>query len=188
MPRPADPELRAALRDKIVAFVRANGVVDFSLRPVAAFVGVSPRTLLYHFGSREALLCEVFDTMRAVSLAQISASAGGAVGPRAALMLHWRWMAAPEQRPLVRLFYEMFGVSVFHADRFGTYACRVAEDWLTYVGAVIGAAPGTPDPRVSLIVSVFHGATLDLAATDDVPRLDAMMVSFLNGMFPGQGV
>ena len=59
MPRPRDERLRAGLLVAIVDYVLAHGIADLSLRPLAAAVGVTPRTLLYHFGSKDELVLAI---------------------------------------------------------------------------------------------------------------------------------
>src|SRR4051794_2612086 len=55
------PELVAAL----VEYVLDNGIADFALRPAANAVGVTHATLIRHFATKEELLTEVVDRVRA---------------------------------------------------------------------------------------------------------------------------
>src|SRR5271155_5719078 len=57
--RTADPRIRAELLESVVDYVLDAGLTDLSLRPLAGAVGTSPRTLLYHFGSKEELTIAV---------------------------------------------------------------------------------------------------------------------------------
>ena len=52
------------LLDAIHAYLVKNGVSDLSLRPLAKAVGSSPRTLLYHFGSKEKMIDRVLSHIR----------------------------------------------------------------------------------------------------------------------------
>ncbi len=54
-----EPSPREVLLDKILEWFAANGVLDTSMRTLAAGVGTSNRMLNYHFGSREELLAAV---------------------------------------------------------------------------------------------------------------------------------
>jgi AcrR family transcriptional regulator len=51
----ASPEHRAELLEKVVDYLLKHGLVDLSLRPLAAALRTSPRMLLYFFGSKEQL-------------------------------------------------------------------------------------------------------------------------------------
>src|SRR5215218_10304899 len=50
---------RDDLLDRITDHVLQHGLIGLSLRPVAAAVGTSDRMLIYHFGSRDALVSAV---------------------------------------------------------------------------------------------------------------------------------
>jgi len=59
---------REELLEKVTDHVLEHGLIGLSLRPVAAAVGTSDRMLIYHFGSRDALVSAVVarSTERAV--------------------------------------------------------------------------------------------------------------------------
>lgn len=50
---------REELLDRVADHVLEHGLIGLSLRPVAAAVGTSDRMLIYHFGSRDALVSAV---------------------------------------------------------------------------------------------------------------------------------
>ena len=66
MGRKHDPERREALLAATAAYLEQHGLAGLSLRPLGAALGVSPRTLLYHFGSKEQLLAEALNTSQAL--------------------------------------------------------------------------------------------------------------------------
>lgn len=49
---------RDVLLDQVADHIYANGLVNLSLRDLAAVTGTSNRTLLYHFGSKDELVVE----------------------------------------------------------------------------------------------------------------------------------
>jgi AcrR family transcriptional regulator len=61
---------REDLLERVTDHVLEHGLIGLSLRPVAAAVGTSDRMLIYHFGSRDALVSAVVarTTERAVRL------------------------------------------------------------------------------------------------------------------------
>ena len=56
-------DVRSGARERLLAaamdHVAEHGVGDLSLRSLAAALGTSHRMLIYHFGTRDALLVEV---------------------------------------------------------------------------------------------------------------------------------
>jgi AcrR family transcriptional regulator len=64
-------------RDELVQsctdHVLAEGLIGLSLRPLAAAVGTSDRMLLYHFGTRDALVAAIIDEATERSVAYLTA-------------------------------------------------------------------------------------------------------------------
>lgn len=92
-----------------------------------------------------------------------------------ALNRHWDSLAAPEHRRMERLLYEMFGISINNPERFSGYARRIANEWLKHISDMLqrfGIKNEPGQELATLIMTVFHGVTLDLAATDDVVRIE----------------
>lgn len=52
---------RETLLPLLAAHVLAHGLADASLRPLARAAGTSDRMLIYHFGSKEALVADLLD-------------------------------------------------------------------------------------------------------------------------------
>ena len=56
MPRGVDHEHRQAIVQRATGHLLEGGDLDITLRDLARGVGVSPRMLVHHFGSREHLV------------------------------------------------------------------------------------------------------------------------------------
>ena len=64
---------RDELADGACDYVLERGLIGLSLRPLAAALGTSDRMLLYHFGTREALIAEVLRRSADRSVAALQA-------------------------------------------------------------------------------------------------------------------
>ncbi|MEU8615767.1 TetR/AcrR family transcriptional regulator, partial [Actinoplanes sp. NPDC048791] len=95
---------RAELLERAYDHVLTHGLADMSLRPLAAAVGSSPRVLLLLFGSKEGLVRALLDRARSDELAMLGRLP--ATGDPVAEI--WRWLAAPEHRPLLVLWAEAY--------------------------------------------------------------------------------
>jgi AcrR family transcriptional regulator len=111
---------RAELLEKVVNVMLSEGVSELSLRPLAKAVGTSARLLIYHFGSKEALLTEALERVRQRiegSLRSLAAKDN----PRSLgefLLMFWRWaMHEPNQR-YFRLLFEIDGLAMQNRARF----------------------------------------------------------------------
>src|SRR5215204_5449835 len=114
LPPMATTQDGASARERLLAaaieYVSQHGVGEISLRGLAAALGTSHRMLLYHFGSREALLIEVIRTVeeqQRMALAAILQEEAGA--PPAEIMRRmWARVADPALWPNERLFFEVY--------------------------------------------------------------------------------
>jgi AcrR family transcriptional regulator len=61
MPRKPDPTLRPAIIDKVTAHLRDTPLEDVSVRSLGRVLGTSAYPIVYHFGSRDALIDAVVE-------------------------------------------------------------------------------------------------------------------------------
>lgn len=96
---PATADARTRILDAAEAIVRARGVSGLTLEAAAREAGVSKGGLLYHFGSKEALLtgllARMADWMRIDFEAAVAAQPEGP-GRVARAMLAWAFELTPE--------------------------------------------------------------------------------------------
>lgn len=111
---------RAQLLERIVDVMLSEGVSELSLRPLAKAVGTSARLLIYHFGSKEALLTEALERVRQ-RIQDSVRSLATKDDPRSLgefLLMFWRWaMHEPNQR-FFRLLFEVDGLAMRNRERF----------------------------------------------------------------------
>jgi AcrR family transcriptional regulator len=164
---------RAELLERAYDHVLTHGLADMSLRPLAAAIGSSPRVLLLLFGSKDGLVRALLDRARTDELAMLARLP--ATGDPVAEV--WRWLAAPEHRPLLVLWAEAYVRSLVDpGGPWSDFARSTVRDWLAVLGA---GQPGTE--HATLTLAVLRGALLDLLATGDVERTSAAVQLHLNG-------
>src|SRR5580704_3112699 len=119
MTRTVDLAHRADLLDRVSAYVIANGVAELSLRPLGLAVGLSPRTLLYHFGSKEAIVAAVLRHIREGQIAVFEQLRRGDIStPGAVCRAAWAYMGAPNVAPMLKLFFETYSLALRDPQRF----------------------------------------------------------------------
>jgi AcrR family transcriptional regulator len=164
MPRPVDPTRRAATLERAAHYVLEHGLAGLSLRPLAKALGTSPRMLLYDFGSKERLIHEILAEIRRHETTLLDAEVR-------TLDDVWRWIAAPEREPFLRLFFEIY-VEALGRDE----AQPLVRDWLAYLQE--RWTPPVDEARATLMVAVVRGLLLDRLATGDRARTDAAFRRF----------
>jgi AcrR family transcriptional regulator len=162
---PAASARRDELLELAYRYVLEHGLVELSLRPLAAAIGSSPRVLLFLFGSKEGLV-----------LARLRA--GGDRDRLAAVTSEvWRWLSSAEHRGLLKLWVEAYGRSLVDPDGpWSDFAHQTVEDWLGVLARAQASRDRTTragEARRTLALAVLRGALLDLLATGDVRRTTA---------------
>ena len=150
---------KAALLEKLLAEVAANGLADRSLRDVAEAAGTSHRMVLYHFGSRAGLVAAIVETTEAAQRELLVALAAEVETPEELVLALWHRVSAPEMRPFVRLFFECVAA---------TGGVGLTDPWITVsepVTELVGA--GFDPDEIRLGVAVTRGLLIDVLATDD---------------------
>jgi AcrR family transcriptional regulator len=179
-PRPP----RERLLEAAVEYVAAHGIGELSLRQLAAALGTSHRMLVYHFGSKEALLVEVIRAVEArqrQALAELAADAHLPVAEQARRM--WRRLADPALWPHERLFFEVYGQALQGRPHATDLLDGIVDSWLEPLTA-LNIAQGLPPQRARagarLGIAVTRGLLLDLLATGDRAGADAAMDLFID--------
>ena len=188
----ASPARRAGPRERLLAgamdYVAQHGVGEISLRGLAAALGTSHRMLLYHFGSREALLIEVIRTVeeqQRAALALILEQEADA--PPAEIMRRmWTRVADPALWPNERLFFEVYAQALQGSPHALPLLDGIVDAWVEPLAALV--APDRPPEEARaearLAVAVVRGLLLDLLATGDREAVDAAMERYIAAVAP----
>jgi len=187
MPRRPDPKRRAALLDAFTDYVLENGLADLSLRPAAAALGTSPQILLYYFGSKEQLISEGIAEVRRREIAMLAPEivrGRREPSPVDALWRVWRWYTAPRRAPIMRLFFEVYGMALQHPERFAQFLAADRQ----FFGIIREAfvSTGSSRARASVLatfyLSALRGVLLDFLATGEHARIEATVKHVAAGL------
>jgi AcrR family transcriptional regulator len=185
-------EEAAGPRERLLAgaieHVSEHGVGEISLRGLAAALGTSHRMLLYHFGSREALLIEVIravEEQQRAALAQILEEEAGAP-PAEVMRRMWARVADPALWPNERLFFEVYAQALQGSPHALPLLDGIVDAWVEPLVAL--APPEVPQEQARaearLGVAVVRGLLLDLLATGDRAAVDAAMERYIAAVAP----
>jgi AcrR family transcriptional regulator len=171
---------KQALVDQIIAYLVEHGLADLSLRPLAKAIGTSARMLVFHFGSKQQLIAEVFVAMQArlrASLAELRLD----VPPRGGkplLRRFWDWATSSENLGHLRLQYELQVLSAHNPELYADFLQPNAAAWVEVIVAAL--PPRRRDPAfATLIAAVFDGLFLELMSTGDLACTTRAMDHFI---------
>ncbi|XUL89794.1 TetR family transcriptional regulator [Streptomyces galilaeus] len=90
----------------------------------------------------------------------------------------WAFLSAPEQRPMVRLTYEAFLMSLGHdPGPWAGFAGEAAREWLDLLARA--QPPGTPpalaQARATRALALVRGLLLDLLACEEPGRVQSAL-------------
>lgn len=175
---------KAELLELAYRYVLDHGLVDLSLRPLAAAIGSSPRVLLFLFGSKDGLIRALLARARADELSMLEGLPQGSLADVAGRI--WTWASEPRHRPVLVLWAQAYVRSLTEPDGpWTSFAQSTVEDWL----AVLAAAqpPAVRRTRAGLaqrtqVLAVLRGAILDLIATGDTRRITTAVTDYLRAI------
>ena len=135
MARPKNPQRTSDLLDAAAQVLQARGIAGVTLRPLAAELGVSPRTLLYHFGSKEKLITQAIRHLRhqqptlAKALAPDQQPSTGAVALGEVVRSMWEEQKQEQARPFLALYFELAALAIRDPDTYGTMLHELDHEW-----------------------------------------------------------
>jgi AcrR family transcriptional regulator len=163
------------LRDAATDYVFVHGLHKLSLRPLATALGVSHRTLLHHFGTKEQLLSEVLREARMRERLLVAAQLEGTGEMAPADVLRKGWRRSIEHLPFFRVYYEVQGLALQDPERYASFLDGVVTDWVSLIAALLEQQGITAERAESLATLVWggiRGLQLDLLTTGDRERVD----------------
>jgi AcrR family transcriptional regulator len=160
-----DSQARDRLLDAAVDHALTKGIVDLSLREIAAGIGTSHRMLIYHFGSREGLLVAV---VREVERRERQALTGTLTAADARRL--WSRLADPQLRSQERLFFEIYVHALLGRPGTEGFLEDALDGWITPVAkSMVSVGVDQDKARVlaRLGLAATRGLLLDLLASGD---------------------
>jgi AcrR family transcriptional regulator len=179
MGRRPQPEIRDRLLDACADHARAHGLPG-KLGPLVTATGTSARMLIYHFGTRDALLRAVLEHARQRQLDMFGDLLRVRAGEpyTATLARAWTSITGSPGQP----FHRMFGELRESAEQqlWPDFRRTATTDWLGPLEDGLRSI-GRPD-LATLVLAVIRGLIMDLDATGDGARTDRAFREFLGAL------
>lgn len=172
---------RAELADQALDYVLAHGLLNLSLRPLAAALGTSDRMLVYHFGSKERLVGAVVDRAQQRLAASIEAPGPPPGGLAELIGQLWSALKTPAAAQTTRLYLETCVLAEQDPVRWRDTPERLRGPWRTPLrdGLIaFGVAADRADALADLILDTFDGLALHRLHAADPAQVDAAAVTF----------
>ncbi len=183
-PRSKPPMSRESLLPLLAQAVLAEGLGQASLRPLAKAAATSDRMLIYHFGTKEALIAELLGYLARSYAAAIDAAMadeGRATTRAQALARILRHARSEDMRPFQQLWWEIVAGAAREVPGYKPAARAMMDELL---GWLEGQMPeGDPDPAggARYLLTLIEG-TLMLAA---IGHADTARAGIAAGLLAG---
>jgi AcrR family transcriptional regulator len=167
---------RAALLDRVVAYLQQTGFSQLSLREIAAGAGTSHRMLIYHFRTRDQLLAEVVGRIESAQREALADLVSTEQDLADVSRLFWRRISDPALAPAERLFFEIYAHALYERPWTARFRSSVIAAWVQPLVDVLvehGYSPADAERRARLGLAATRGLLLDLLITGDRNAVDA---------------
>ena len=176
---------REVLLEATIEYMLKHGVADLSLRPLAAKVGSKARLLIYHFGSKDALVSEAMIVVRDRVQKAFAGMVENGRGRTISQIIHafWRWTTAKDNERYLRLFFEVQGLALQKPDRYGRYLEGAVSTWVEMMATVLPARMTIAKRRAlaALAVGAVVGLLMDYLSSGDKKRSSQALEIFAAG-------
>jgi AcrR family transcriptional regulator len=176
MGRRPQPHIKEELLDACADYALAHGLPD-RLEPLATATGASARMLIYHFGTRDALLRAVLGHARRRQLDMFGDLLRVRPDEPYTITLERAWtsITGPGGRPYLRMFGQLRESA--EQQLWPDFRRTATTDWL---GPLEDGLRSIGHPELAtLVLAVIRGLLMDLDATADSTRTDRAFQDFL---------
>lgn len=156
------PMTKDSLLPLLTAHVLAHGLGGASLRPLAKAAGTSDRMLIYHFGTKEALIVDLLGYIAKVYAAALDAAMGGDRAATRAdvvarILTH---TDAPAMQPFMQLWWEIVAGAARDLPGYQMAAQAMMAELLGWLEGQMPA--GDPDPAggARYLMTVIEGTAM----------------------------
>jgi AcrR family transcriptional regulator len=180
--RHRQPAIKQRLLDACTDHALEHGLPD-RLAPLAAAAGTSARVLIYHFGTRDALLRAILGHARQRQLETFGELLHARADEpyTATLGRAWTVMTGPGGRPYLRMFGQLREST--EQQLWPDFRRAATTDWLAPLEVGLRSI-GRPE-LATLVLAVIRGLLMDLDATGDTARTDRAFEDFLDALAAG---
>jgi AcrR family transcriptional regulator len=174
---------RDELLDAATDYVLAHGLSSLSIRPLASALGLSHRTLLYYFETKDKLVLSILERIRERDKLRIREYLGRAPLTSGTELLRaaWGFFSAPERTEYIRFFHDVFALGL-HGPPYQAWIQTIVHGRNDLIAAALSSM-GVPAERARagavLITAAVRGLQLHLLTTGDRAITDAAFEELL---------
>lgn len=174
MARPVDYAKREQLVAQATEVLARTGVIDTSLRALAAEMGTSARMLVHYFGSKENLILAVMNGLQHQHVPEPELYST-AEELRQWCLDDWYEITRGAQRSRLRILEQVFGAACGQDSPYARYTADTLAQLVRNAQLrmeAIGMPPAVAETRARLTLAAIQGLVIDYFTSDDTDRVD----------------
>ena len=179
-----NPTTRERILNAVVEQLVQSGLAGTGIRELASAAGVSHRTLLYHFGTRDALVLEALRVLRDRQFVLVTdAHSFPTTRPilSDAVRGVWKNISADESSDWFKLFFEAYVASLRQPEAYAEFLDGVVHRWISLIEHLfdVDRPELAEDDSATLLLATLRGLHLDLLATGDRTRVERALETLI---------
>lgn len=159
-----------------VAF--ADGLSALTYGRVAKHLGISDRTVVYYFASKDVLVTEVLTALGGQLMEALApAFAAPAEDHLALARAAWPLLATAEADPVFALFFEANGLAAAGREPYGSLVRALVEGWIVWASDHLDGPPSRRRAEAEAAIATIDGLLLlrALGGADAADRAAAVL-------------
>lgn len=185
MPRPIDHAKRQDLLASASAVLARIGLLDTSLRTLAAELGTSARMLVYYFGSKEQLILEVLNRQQRAAIPDTDEieRPRSLVAHRKWCFEDWHACTRGERSDTLRIVLQVFGAACGRDSPYRAYTWDTLSLLTRNSQArleALGIPPYVAETRSRIALAAFQGFIIEYFTADDPGYVDDTFARFVD--------
>lgn len=119
---------------QVTQYMVDNGLAELGLRRLAEVAGTSDRMLIYYFGTKDALIGTVLQSIAANLALQFDAALGTRQRDAKTLLAELLMLGAvPPFDAIIRLWFEVVGLAARGRSPYAENAAAIAQNWMAWI-------------------------------------------------------
>ncbi len=146
----------------VAAYVMQHGLAGMSLRPLAKAAGTSDRMLIYHFGSKDALVAELLAFLAQNFTASLDAAfpQGRAASRRDCALTVMEITGREDFQPFFRIWWDIVAGCQRGDPAYLAAAGDIMDQLTLWVANHLPADDPDPDSGAQLVITAIEGAQM----------------------------